>query len=186
MKKLALAKAAVAIALMGLGIRSANADSLYIGDANDNTVKSFDASTGNYVGIFVTKNGCPANPGSTPPLGCLYGPRGLVFDSQGHLLVADQNVNLGIPGAIYEYNAQTGAFVTALVPYTVNNAPPAPRGIILNSTGSTLFVASLSGITGGAGVLQAFDATTGAFLGLLAPPTELASSVSSPRRSYWT
>jgi hypothetical protein len=38
--------AAVGIALMGLGIRAAAADSLYIGDGNDNTVKRFDAGTG--------------------------------------------------------------------------------------------------------------------------------------------
>jgi hypothetical protein len=175
MKKLALAIAAVGIALMGLGIRSANADSLYIGDANDNTVKRFDASTGNYLGIFVTRNGCPANPPSPPPAGCLYGPTGLIFDGNGHLLVADQNVNLGIPGAIYEYDL-TGAFVKALVPYTDSHAPPAPRGIVLS--GNVLFVASLSGVTppNSTGVLQAFNGTTGAFVGLLAPPSTLASS----------
>jgi hypothetical protein len=175
MKKLAFAIAAVGTALMGLGIRGANADSLYIGDANDNTVKSFDASTGNYLGTFVTKNGCPANPPSPPPPGCLYGPRGLIFDGQGHLLLADQNVNLGIPGAIYEYD-QTGAFVKALVPYTDSHAPPAPRGTIL--VGNVLFVASLSGVTppNSTGVLQAFNGTTGAFVGLLAPPSTLASS----------
>jgi hypothetical protein len=173
--------AVVGIALLGLGIRVANADSLYIGDASDNTVKRFDAGMGNFLGIFVTNNGCPTNPGSTPPPGCLYGPTGLIFDGQGHLLVADQNVKLGIPGAIYEYDAGTGAFVNALVPYTAKNAPSTPRGIVLNSIGNTLFVASLSGVSTAPtpGELQAFDATTGAFVGLLAPPPGL-----SPWRGY--
>jgi hypothetical protein len=123
----------VGIALMGLGIRVAHADSLYIGDARDNTVKSFDASTGAYRGIFVTKDGCPANPKSSPLPGCLYGPTGLIFDGQSHLLVANQNVTLGFPGAIYEYSATAGAFVKALVPYTAMTPPPAPRGIVLES-----------------------------------------------------
>ena len=79
MKKLALAIAAVGIALVGLGIRSANADSLYIGDANDNTVKRFDARTGNYLGVFVTNNGCLNPNPNSPPQACLYGPTGLIF-----------------------------------------------------------------------------------------------------------
>lgn len=165
----------VGIALMGLGIRVAHADSLYIGDARDNTVKSFDASTGAYRGIFVTKDGCPSNPKSSPLPGCLYGPTGLIFDGQSHLLVANQNVTLGFPGAIYEYSATAGAFVKALVPYTAMTPPPAPRGIVLES--NTLFVASLSSVNGtNPGALQAFNGTSGAFVGLLAPPAELASS----------
>jgi DNA-binding beta-propeller fold protein YncE len=164
--------AMVGIALMGLGIGVATADSLYIGDENDNTVKQFDAATGTYLGVFVTRNSCPVNPPSAPRPGCLYGPRGLVFNSQGHLLVADQNENLGVPGAIYEYY-QSGTFLKALVPYTDPKAPPAPRGIVLFPTSPhpTLFVASLSGVaTAGApspGQLQAFDGTTGAFRGPL-------------------
>jgi hypothetical protein len=108
---------------------------------------------------------------------CLYGPRGLIFD-QGNLLVANQNVDLSIPGAILSYDGLTGGFVNALVPSTVLNAPPAPRGIILDLEGNTLFVASQTAVSGGAsvGVLQAFDGTTGKFSGLLKPPMDLASS----------
>src|SRR5450631_631053 len=98
MKKLALAIAAVGISMMGVGSRSANAtDFLYIGDANDNTVKRFDARTGNYLGVFVTNIGCTT---ASPPTRCLFGPTGLIFDrhgdfdGRGHLLVANQNVNL--------------------------------------------------------------------------------------------
>jgi hypothetical protein len=181
MKKVALAIAAVAIALIGPRIRSANADSLYIGDVNDNTVKRFDARTGAYLGVFVTNNGClNPNPNSPPPA-CLYGPRGLIFDGRGdfdgrgHLLVANQNVTLNVNGAINEYN-HTGAFVKALVPDD-SKGPPAPRGIILK--GNNLFVASLLGYSFDEtkpGLLQAFNGTTGAFRGLLAPSAGLASS----------
>ena len=117
---------------------------------------------------------------SPPPAGCLYGPRGLLFDGQGHFLIADQNVNLNIPGAIYEYESTTGAFIKALVSYTAIHAPPAPRGIILyprKGGGTTLFVASPAGVTTDPtvqGSLQAFDAT-GTFMPLT-PPTTLMSS----------
>jgi DNA-binding beta-propeller fold protein YncE len=183
--------AVIVIVLIGLTNRAANADALYIGDDSDNTVKSFEASTGKYLGIFVSHDGCPNNSSSNPPVGCLYGPRGLVVYGQGHLLVADQNIGLNTPGAIYEYNSK-GAFVSALIPYTAPNAPPAPRGIILypRAGGITLFVASLSGVQpnaacikgtpAGTGCLQAFDVTTRAagarFIGFLPPPSTLTSS----------
>jgi hypothetical protein len=52
------------------------ADFLYIGDGSDNTVKRFDASTGKYLGIFVTNKGCE-NPPSSPPL--------LIWTSRSHI-----------------------------------------------------------------------------------------------------
>jgi hypothetical protein len=185
------------VVLIGLGltapaISAAYADTLYIGDDSDNTVKAFDASTGTYLGVFVNHNGCPRNPSSPPPAGCLYGPRGLIFDGNGHLGVADQNANLLSPnnpiaGAIFDYSATTGAFQSALIPYNASNAPPAPRGIILY--GNTLFVASQSGLspssTGapcqsgqpqGTGCLEAFDATTGEFTAYLSPPPASGTS----------
>jgi hypothetical protein len=156
-------------------------DSLYIGDGNDNTVKRFDAGTGRYLGIFVTNKDCPQNPNpSSPPprIGCLYGPRGLVFDGSDHLLVADQNVNLNFRGAIYEYSAKTGAFVKPLVPYTDPNAPPTPRGIVLYND-DVLFVASQEG-TGvpkdpcETGCVQAFDMRAmGSFSASCGPQTSL-------------
>jgi hypothetical protein len=175
--------AVIGIALLGLGITVARADSLYIGDGNDNTIKRFDASTGKYLGVFVTttvrNNKCPQNPSSPPPIGCLYGPRGLIFDNPGHLLVADQNVGLPFPGAVYDYSGQTGKFVKALVPYTDPSAPPAPRGIVLQ--GAVLFVASQegTGVPGDpceTGCVQAFNANNRKFLGFLPPPSELAAS----------
>jgi WD40 repeat protein len=195
--------AVVGIVLLGLGIAVAKADSLYIGDVNDNTIKRFDASTGKYLGVFVTKNGCPQNPPSSPPIGCLYGPRGLVFDGSGHLLVVDQNASpplpppppqagkppvLIFPGAIYEYSAQTGTFVKPLVPYTDPNAPPEPRGMVLYN--HVLFVASqglgsdnaapcMLNAPNGTGCVQAFDVSNEnnvKFLGFLLPPENLAAS----------
>src|SRR5262249_21550108 len=59
---------------------SAVADTLYIGDGNDNTVKRFDASTGAYEGTFVTSGS-----------GGLNGPRGIIFRNDGQLLLVDQN-----------------------------------------------------------------------------------------------
>jgi hypothetical protein len=190
MRKLVLAAAlGLPVAFSPATATVADADSLYVGDGNDNTIKSFDASTGKYLGVFVNHNSCPPNPSSSPRVGCLYGPRGLILDGSGHLLVADQNVNLGIRGAIYEYSAQTGAFVKPLVPYTDPNAPPAPRGVVLypNMMGNVLFVASpegivtgsdpcVSGAPSGTGCVQAFNASDGTFLRFLPPPDDLASS----------
>src|SRR5438094_8779234 len=80
------------------------ADSLYIGDGADDTVKRFDAETGAYLGTFVA-------PGS----GGLDGPRGLIF-TRGNLYVASQNVDQDFAGEILQYRRSTGGFLGALVP----------------------------------------------------------------------
>src|SRR6266446_10382930 len=83
--------AAVGIVLTMVGISAARADTLYIGDGSDqNTVKRFDATidaTGHfpYLGVF------------TSGYSGLHGPRGLIFNQSGDLVVANQNVNLNIP-----------------------------------------------------------------------------------------
>jgi DNA-binding beta-propeller fold protein YncE len=153
--------AAVGIALTVVGI-SARADTLYIGDGNDNTVKRFDADTGTYLGVFVTSGS-----------GGLQGPRGLIFNQSGDLVVASQNVNLPIPGAILIYNGATGAFMDALVPFTDKHAPPAPRGIVL---GTALFVANIPEHSpNSSGELQAFT-SGGAFITDLHPPDNFSVS----------
>src|SRR5262245_46570754 len=76
---------------------SAVAETLYIGDGTDNTVKMFDASTGAYEGVLVSS-------GSQG----LTGPRGLIFRNDGQLLVVNQNVFLTIPGEVLRYNGRTG------------------------------------------------------------------------------
>ena len=78
-------------------VPSASQDILYVGDAADNSVKEFNASTGAYLGTLVA-------PGS----GGLDGPRGLIFRNPGNLLVANQNVDQNFSGEIDDYNGQTG------------------------------------------------------------------------------
>jgi sugar lactone lactonase YvrE len=114
------------------------ADSLYIGDETDlrvsvpSTVKRFDAQTGRCQGAFVTTNS-----------GGLRGPRGLVFDNAGPLLVVNQNANLeNVNGAVLRYDGTTGAFLDAIVPVTDPTALLQPRGMVLWDN-QVLFVADL-------------------------------------------
>jgi len=76
---------------------SAVAETLYVGDASDNTVKMIDATTGASQGTLVSS-------GSQG----LHGPRGLIFRNDGQLLVVNQNVGLPINGEVLRYNGQTG------------------------------------------------------------------------------
>src|SRR3954454_12245571 len=66
-------------------------DFLYVGDGVNNTVQRFNATTGGGLGTFVAGRES------------LDGPRGMVFDGHGHLLLANQNVNRGKPGEIMKY-----------------------------------------------------------------------------------
>src|SRR5262245_22755159 len=122
--------------LAGLyGTGSARADSLYIGDGEDNTVKRFDAQTGAYLGVFDA-------PGSG-----LLGPRGLIF-TRGSLYVSNQNVGQPFAGEILQFRRTTGDFLDALVPCNPPgracdaHGPFAPRGLI-SGLGATLYVADL-------------------------------------------
>ena len=131
-------------------------DSLYIGDAGDNTVKRFNAKTGEYLGNFVTLGS-----------GGLDGPRGLIF-TQGQLFLANQNVDQDFAGEILRYRSDTGVFLSALVPCNPPlgricdpKAPFAPRGLIRGS-GRTLYVADHDG-----GNVAQYDLDTGNWLGNL-------------------
>lgn len=112
-------------------------DILYIGDVADNTVKRFDAETGQFLDA-------DDNPDNNPDAfvrsgsGGLTGPMGLLFD--GDLLVVNQNVDLNIPGEVLVYQGQTGAFQGALVSHTDPKAPFAPRGMVMRE-GRSLYVA---------------------------------------------
>jgi DNA-binding beta-propeller fold protein YncE len=122
--------AMIAVALLAAGItRSSLADSLYVGDAGDNTVKRFDATSGAFPGVFVKRSD-----------GGLHGPAGLIFNQTGDLELANQNVNLGTSGEILIYDGATGKYAGALVPNSDPNAPFAPRGIVFGN--QRLFVAS--------------------------------------------
>jgi sugar lactone lactonase YvrE len=105
-------------------------DVLYVGDTADDTVKRFDAQTGQFLGTFI-------------PEGTLHGPRGILH-AGGNFLVSNQNVGLDpeIPGEIDRYNASGGS-LGALVPHDSPNAPFAPRGIILGPDRRTLYVADM-------------------------------------------
>lgn len=108
---------------IGLGfIPTANAqatDSLYVGDAADNTVKRFDASTGQFLGAFVKRS-----------LAGLHGPRGLILDAANNLTIVDQNAATSTPGEVLQYGP-TGALSARIVPHSDQHAPAVPRGMIL-------------------------------------------------------
>lgn len=153
---------------------SSKADSLYIGDQNgpvatDNTVKRFNANSGDFLGAFVSSNS-----------GGLKGPRGLVFDNSGHLLVVNQNQDLPLTGAVLLYNGNSGnllkTIVQAVDPSSSGadpNAPWAPRGMILWDK-KVLFVteflsfADIPGTPGRPGRLLSFK-QNGKFISDLTP-----------------
>lgn len=105
-------------------------DSLYIGDTGDNTVKRFDAASGQYQGAFVKS------------VAGLHGAMGLVFPTPGNLIVSDQNLNTSTNGDILEYD-QSG-LVKRIVSNGDSNAPAVPRGLIVGIDNSTLFVAEFA------------------------------------------
>jgi hypothetical protein len=176
--------AMIAVALLAAGItRSSRAgsDFLYVGDgkgtADGDTVKRFDANSGKYLGVFVKKDSSGTNPGEP-----LIGPRGLLFNHQGELLVVNQNVFQQQNGTILRYNGKTGDFLAALVPFSDPNSPVAPRGIVLGK--QYLFVASREAedILGN-GRLRAFDPQSGELAnnGVLPVPADLASGRYHPQ-----
>ncbi|WP_274310537.1 hypothetical protein [Solibacillus daqui] len=129
-------------------------DSLYIGDTSDDTIKRFDATTGKFLNTFVTSES-----------GGLHGPRGIIFNQLGNLVVSNQNVNQPQNGNVLKYNGHTGAFLRELVSTIQKGAPFAPRGIVL-SNNNVLYVADIQGPgdTPQPGELRAYDGTTGKFL----------------------
>ncbi|WP_394138816.1 YncE family protein [Cytobacillus oceanisediminis] len=94
---------------------TAGQDFLYIGDGSDNTVKTFDPETGEFLGSFVV-----------PRSGGLNGPRGLLFDHGADLLVANQNVRRN-NGNILKYSGQSGRFLGELVSSKEKDTPHSPR-----------------------------------------------------------
>jgi hypothetical protein len=143
-----------------LGSRAAAADSLYVGDDSDYSVKRFDADTGAFLGTVV-------NSGS----GGVNGLRGLLFEHPGgsgcgDLLLVNQNVNFNLNGEVLRYDGGTGAFVKGLIPATDPHGPYAPRGMALWND-SVLFIAD-QGNPPASGKLLAYS-TDGTFLADLTP-----------------
>jgi WD40 repeat protein len=149
----ALIGAALLALTVGLGAIPAKADSLYIGDIADNTVKRFDAKTGAYLGTFVASGS-----------GGLAGPNGIIF-VQNKLDVVNQNVNTIFNGNVLQYSGDYGAFLGPLFSDTDPNAPFDPRGIIRGSS-QTVYVADLGNLPA-EGKVSRFDDNTGKFLGNL-------------------
>lgn len=151
-----------AFAVVPLDGRNLPSATLYVGDDGGNTVESFNAMTGQHLGTFVENSKS------------LKGVRGLLFDGDGHFLVANQNVGRGKPGEILRYDAATGDFDGELVPFQSPNAPFAPRGMVLKD--NVLYVATLqnSGSSNAPiapdGEIMRFDATTGDYLGSFTRP----------------
>lgn len=133
---------------------------LYIGDGLDNTIKRFDALTGEFLGEFVTSGS-----------GGLNGPRGILFNPEGDLLVSNQNVESDVnePGNILKYNGKTGALIGELVSSVGFTASFAPRGIILSNNNS-LFVADFLDINNQPGELREYNGSNGEFLRNLLHP----------------
>ncbi|WP_342042135.1 hypothetical protein [Bacillus sp. OTU2372] len=135
-------------------------DFLYIGDGSDNTVKTFNAETGRFLGSFVPSGDHGLN-----------GPRGLIFDHEGNLLVTNQNEGQPQNGDVLKYNGQTGAFLGELVKSNAPGAPFAPRGIVLSKQ-NVLFVADMGDFAFDTGIevpgeVRMYNGFTGAFIGNL-------------------
>jgi hypothetical protein len=156
--------ALILLAVTGLSLNMpVHADSLYIGDGDDDSVKRFNAETGKYLGDFVT-----------PGDGGLDGPRGMIF-SKGNLVIVNQNASQTFEGEILRYR-KNGSFLDALIPCKPiapydrecdPNAPLLPRGIIRGGE-RTLFVANFTDNDLGPflpGDIRKFDIETGQFLG---------------------
>jgi outer membrane protein assembly factor BamB len=147
--------------VLGLIAPPARADSLYIGDGADNSVKRFDARTGEFKGNFVAPNSDG-----------LDGPRGMIF-LEDRLLVVNQNVNADFAGEILRYRSN-GSFLDALVPCNPPldrntcdpDSPFIPRGLIRGSE-NTVLVADLFSIGRDyqpPGHVKEINAKTGEFL----------------------
>jgi hypothetical protein len=145
-----IAAAAVVVLTLGTaaggGAGAADKDDvLYVGDegnpgdTTDDTVKTFDATTG-----FSKKTLIPAS-------AKLDGPHGLV-SAMGDLLVVNQNINLtdgpGIPGEVLRFDNETRALLKRIVPALLKdgsnnpNAPGAPDGMVLWN--NRIFVADVT------------------------------------------
>ncbi|MBU8878220.1 hypothetical protein BGM26_04335 [Bacillus sp. FJAT-29790] len=137
-------------------------DFLYIGDAFDDTVKTFDPETGKFLGTFV-----PPNSGN------LHGPRGLIINHKGNLVVSNQKVGQPENGDVLKFIGQTGALLGELVRSAEPGSPLAPRGIVL-SNNNVLFVADIGDFfikddvpVDVPGAVRKYNGTSGVFLGNL-------------------
>ena len=129
-------------------------DTLYVGDIFDDTVKLYDANTGQYIRTLFASGS-----------GGLKGPMGLLIEKTGkELWVVNQNINLPKNGAILRYQLSSGTFLGALVADTATGSPYAPRGMVLSPAGQ-LIVADNGELTPPPpGRLPHYNTSTGAFI----------------------
>jgi len=140
-------------------------DILYVGDAGDNTVKSF--STNGFLSLDGPK-GTFVSRGTAS----LTGPRGLLI-AGAQLVVINQNANQPQPGAVLQFFLKNGSFSGAWVAQNDPNAPFTPRGAVIKD--GVIYVANfVLDNSGTPGAVQAFGGN-GKLLGRLTPPAPLAS-----------
>mgnify|MGYP005813896721 CR=1 FL=1 len=140
-------------------------NTLYIGDAADNSIQRFDATTGEHLGKVVKSKGG------------LHGPQGIVVSPQGNLLVADQNVDTSANGDLLLYGVD-GKLLDRTVKHADRNAPAAPSGIVLWN--GRIFVADVTAQAQSQkpatpGRVRCYSAF-GEFLGDLVPTAALLAS----------
>jgi outer membrane protein assembly factor BamB len=117
---------------------------LYVGSFNSSEVLRYNATTGAFLGAFVTAGS-----------GGLQGPAvdGLIFRGDGKLYVGSRNGN-----SVLRYDATTGAFLDTFV--TANSGGLSTvKGMVFGPDGN-LYVSSA-----GTNQVLRYDGTTGAFLG---------------------
>lgn len=131
-------------------------DILYVTDEADGTVKSFSAKDGTRLG-FTTQQG-----GMRAPMG--------LFVAGGELVVVNQNADKSFPGEILQYLLRNGNLAGPLVDQHDQDAPWAPRGIVLLK--GVLYVSSISSNFADPllpGAIYVFTGD-GKLLGKMAPP----------------
>jgi hypothetical protein len=168
----------LALGLTGIPALAQDPDSLYVGDISDNTVKRFEVKPieGNAFSGFPFQDAFVKR-----SVGGLKGPRGLIFDSAGHLLVSDQNVDTSTNGDILQYSLDGKPTGPPIVP-NGPAAPAVPRGMILAK--DSLFVAELIGNS----AMNATDpgrllkyTITGKLIGAFTPRADADASAFHPR-----
>jgi DNA-binding beta-propeller fold protein YncE len=99
----ALAVSTVLLATVGLGmdVKRAQAETLYVGSFNNDTVLRFDGKTGRFIDTFVTKRS-----------GKLDGPVGLTFSPKGKNLYLISFFT----ASVLRYNGITGRFLNTFIP----------------------------------------------------------------------
>jgi len=114
---------------------------LFVASSNTNSVLMYDATDGTFTGVFVA-------PGS----GGLTSPFGLIFGSNGNLLVG------GMDNSIREYSGSDGSYVREFVD-SGSGGLSGPRGMVLHPNGNLLVVSHETGL-----ILE-YDGSSGDYVG---------------------